>query len=134
MLLVQVRPGPDGSLLLDWGSGRTVVYCVADGSTRYVHLDGHTLTFAVPEQRSSRRKSAQAGGDLTAQMPGQVVDVLVQAGQSVERGQTLVILEAMKMEIRVAAPSDGIVRQVLVAAGDVVERGQRLVEIGAAKG
>ncbi|MCB9457792.1 MAG: biotin/lipoyl-binding protein [Anaerolineaceae bacterium] len=62
-------------------------------------------------------------------MPGQVVNVLVAVGDSVTRGQTLVVLEAMKMEIRVAAPGDGTVRRLLVAQGDVVERGQLLLEV-----
>jgi biotin carboxyl carrier protein len=60
-----------------------------------------------------------------------VREVLVAEGDTVQRGQTLVILEAMKMEIRVAAPGDGQVRRLLVRQGDVVERGQRLVEIEA---
>jgi biotin carboxyl carrier protein len=64
-------------------------------------------------------------------MPGQVVDVLVAEGETVTRGQTLVILEAMKMEIRAAAPADGRVKRLLVGKGDVVERGQHLVEFEA---
>jgi len=69
------------------------------------------------------------GASLTAQMPGQVRALLVAKGDSVTRGQTLVILEAMKMEIRVAAPSDGKISRVNVQQGEVVERGQTLVEI-----
>ena len=60
-------------------------------------------------------------------MPGQVTVVLVKAGDETTRGQTLLILEAMKMEIRVTAPADGHVQQVMVQSGDVVERGQHLV-------
>jgi biotin carboxyl carrier protein len=62
-----------------------------------------------------------------------VREVLVQAGETVTRGQTLLLLEAMKMEIRVTAPADGQVRQVLVEAGAVLDRGQRLVELGGAE-
>ena len=62
-------------------------------------------------------------------MPGQVRELLVTAGETVTRGQTLLLLEAMKMEIRITAPSDGRVKRLLVAAGDVVDRGQRLVEM-----
>ncbi|NOG48992.1 MAG: acetyl-CoA carboxylase biotin carboxyl carrier protein subunit [Chloroflexi bacterium] len=58
-------------------------------------------------------------------MPGQVVDVLVKAGQTVTAGQPLIVLEAMKMEIRIGAPTDGIVREVLVKKGDVVDRDQQ---------
>jgi biotin carboxyl carrier protein len=62
-------------------------------------------------------------------MPGQVVNVLVSEGDSVERGQTLLVLEAMKMEIRVAAPAAGRVKRLLTEKGQIVERGQRLAEI-----
>jgi len=98
---------------------------------RYVSINGQTYTLAVPDQRQSRRKAAGGSGDLTAQMPGQVLDVLVGEGDAVERGQTLMILEAMKMEIRVTAPGDGSVKRLLVSKGDVVERGQVLLELGA---
>jgi biotin carboxyl carrier protein len=50
------------------------------------------------------------------------------AAQAVRRGELLCVVEAMKMELRIEAPSDGVVTRVLVAAGDRVERGQRLVE------
>jgi biotin carboxyl carrier protein len=64
-------------------------------------------------------------------MPGQVLDVLVHVGDTVERGQTLLLLEAMKMELRMVAPFAGQVRAVRCAAGQVVERGQLLVELQA---
>ena len=77
---VQVMPGEQDSLILDWGSGRRTVYCAASNLQRYAHVDGQTLEITIPDQQSTRRKTAAAGGDLTAQMPGQVVDVLVQPG------------------------------------------------------
>ncbi len=79
---------------------------------------------------SERRATRKTSGGLTATMPGQVQSVLVSAGDTVTRGQVLVILEAMKMEIKVAAPADGVVKRVWVSVGDVVERGQGLIEIG----
>ena len=62
-------------------------------------------------------------------MPGRVLDVLVAAGDSVQKGDTLVLLEAMKMELRIQAPADGQIARVLCTAGQVVERGQLLVEL-----
>jgi biotin carboxyl carrier protein len=61
-------------------------------------------------------------------MPGRVLDVLVQAGDRVHQGDTLVLLEAMKMELRIQAPADGEVARVLVTPGQVVERGQLLID------
>jgi biotin carboxyl carrier protein len=126
------QPTPDGGWALALANGeRLLVYGAAAGRERSVHVDGEHYTLAVPETRGGRRSGGGAG-DLTAQMPGQVVDVLVAEGETVTRGQTLVILEAMKMEIRAAAPADGRVKRLLVRKGDVVERGQRLAEFEAA--
>jgi|GEM_PF-266071 len=76
-----------------------------------------------------RRISAAAEGSLLAQMPGQIIEVRVADGDQVEAGQVLVILEAMKMEIRVSAPMPGTVKRILVVPGQTVERGQPLVEL-----
>lgn len=62
-------------------------------------------------------------------MPGKVLDVLVAEGDVVQRGEVLVLLEAMKMELRIQASQEGVVSRVWVRPGQVVERGQRLVEI-----
>jgi acetyl-CoA carboxylase biotin carboxylase subunit len=78
-----------------------------------------------------KRQTTRAGGhdSLEAAMPGQVRAVLVNEGDSVEKGQVLALLEAMKMEIRVAAPHAGRVVKVLITSGQVVERGQMLFEL-----
>ena len=60
---------------------------------------------------------------------GRVLDVLVQVGDAVHKGDALVLLEAMKMELRIAAPADGVVTAVRCTPGAVVERGQVLVEV-----
>ncbi len=65
-------------------------------------------------------------------MPGKVVQVLVEAGASVTRGQALMVLEAMKMEHTIAAPADGIVKQVKFRAGDQVAEGAELIAFEAA--
>ncbi|MBI5667541.1 MAG: biotin/lipoyl-binding protein [Chloroflexi bacterium] len=126
---VQAQPLNEGGWLLALGRQRFVVYSAVEGNTRFLSLEGQDYTLTVPDTRAARRQRSAGGGDLTAQMPGQVVDVLVNEGDTVERGQTLVILEAMKMEIRVAAPAAGRVKRLLARKGEVVERGQLLVEI-----
>ena len=72
---------------------------------------------------------AHAAGSLTAPMPGAVVRVLVEVGTSVVVGQTLVVLEAMKMEHAVHAPHAGVVTEVLVQAGQQVEAGSVLAVV-----
>jgi acetyl-CoA/propionyl-CoA carboxylase biotin carboxyl carrier protein len=66
---------------------------------------------------------------LEAPMPGTVVQLRVEPGTSVAAGETLVVLESMKMEISIAAPRDGSVAEILVAAGDQVDRGAVLIEL-----
>jgi 3-methylcrotonyl-CoA carboxylase alpha subunit len=126
---VEAQPLKDGGWLLTIEGQRFTVYGAAAGDQRYLHLNGQSYTLTVPDTRAKRRKGAAAGGDLTAQMPGQVADVLVTEGDTVEAGQTLIILEAMKMQIRVIAPTAGRVRRLLVGKGMVVERGQILLEL-----
>jgi 3-methylcrotonyl-CoA carboxylase alpha subunit len=63
-------------------------------------------------------------------MPGRVVAVHVAKGQSVRRGEALLVLEAMKMEHTVAAPADGVVREIRFAAGELVEEGAELLILG----
>ena len=63
-------------------------------------------------------------------MPATVIQVNVQKGAQVRRGDTLVLLEAMKMELPLRAPADGVVTAVHCQAGELVQPGSPLVEIG----
>ena len=78
-------------------------------------------------------RSEQAGRHEAANspMPGQVLRILVEIGQSVNKGDSLVVLEAMKMEQTIRASINGVVNAILVHQGQVVAPGQKLVEIGA---
>lgn len=73
----------------------------------------------------------QAGGDgqVTAPIQGTVVRVVAKEGQTVEQGQTLLVLEAMKMEKRVDSPCDGVVEDIAVETGDAVSAGQLIVTV-----
>ncbi len=73
------------------------------------------------------------GGRLTAPMPGKVVSFAVKAGDKVEKGQPLAVMEAMKMEHTIAAPADGVVLELLYAPGDQVTEGAELLKIGDTK-
>jgi 3-methylcrotonyl-CoA carboxylase alpha subunit len=99
-----------------------------------VSLDGQIFRLARP-QPPQVETSAQARGmtqyqkNLTAPMAGMVVKVAVEEGATVEARQTLVIMEAMKMELSISAPHAGKVRRVLAKEGVVVEGGALLVEL-----
>lgn len=100
----------------------------------YVALVDHTARhyeFTTAKFASNRRGSSTAqAGNLRSQMPGQVMQIFVTEGQAVEKGQNLLTLEAMKMEIRVTAPSDGSITRIYVQQGETVERGQQLIDLG----
>ncbi len=73
---------------------------------------------------------AQGGETVTAPLPGVIVDVKVKVGDSVKAGQTVAVLEAMKMENEIEAPTDGTVTAVNAAKGDSVLEGAAIVTIG----
>jgi 3-methylcrotonyl-CoA carboxylase alpha subunit len=73
----------------------------------------------------------ESAGSLKAPMNGTVVAVLVSAGQEVEAGQTLLVMEAMKMEYAIKAPATGVVNALFYAAGDLVKDGAELVDFTA---
>jgi len=74
-------------------------------------------------------KLPSAGGAITAPLPGLVLAIEVKEGQGVESGQSLLTMEAMKMENQITAPHNGIVRKIFVSANDSVAEGDPLIEI-----
>jgi biotin carboxyl carrier protein len=130
---VAADPGRPGEVALTIDGRRVRAWVAAEGGARWVALDGQAdraLALAVPRPGGRARRAGQAGHDaLEAQMPGVVRRVLVAAGDAVERGQALLLLEAMKIEMRVTAPHAGVVEQVSVQEGQAVERGQLLVSL-----
>jgi len=81
-----------------------------------------------PKPSAAPAAAAAAGGDVTSPIAGTVVDVRVKAGDEVKVNDTLLVLEAMKMESNVASTGAGVVKEVCVSAGDAVTQGQVLVK------
>ena len=117
VLQVSARLAARGRLDLELDGHRLSAYVARGGPRRYVGLAGDTWTLPPPEPRRGRSEGRPDGGSLTATMPGRVLDVLVAEGDSVQKGDTLVLLEAMKMELRVQAPSDGQVARCIMCRG-----------------
>lgn len=97
----------------------------------------HTVVQDEWERRLAtiqRKSTAEAGETVVrAPMPGAVVGVAVAGGDTVKRGQGLVVLSAMKMENEIRSPRDGTVAAVHVAEGDKVEQNAELVTLAAAE-
>ena len=140
---IRILPRANGSWLLDvFGRRLDVVPAgdalVVDGVRRRVAVtedgdaftavaDGTAWAFALVD-RLAAPASAAAGGDrVAAPMPGRIVSVDVTPGQAVARGAVLLVLEAMKVQMRLLAPRDAVVAAVGVAAGELVEEGTELV-------
>lgn len=73
--------------------------------------------------------SAKKANDIKAPMPGLILNVNIKEGQEVLEGDTLLILEAMKMENIISAPKDGIIKTVLIKTGGTVEKGELMIEM-----
>ncbi|MCU0304767.1 MAG: biotin/lipoyl-binding protein [Thermoanaerobaculales bacterium] len=84
---------------------------------------------APPPGRSAARPADEAPGAVRAPLPGLVLRLAVKAGDTVQAGQPLLVMEAMKMENVVPAPHRGTIRAVFVAEGDTVGEGDPLVEV-----
>ena len=127
---VEILQSKDGKLDLLIDGKHVTAYVSSNNAKRWVTINGQTF---VLTKSSGARKSGSghhhAAGELSAPMPGQVRAVNVSEGDAVTKGQTLLLLEAMKMEIRVQAPKDGVVRKLSVRQGQTVERDQVLIEV-----
>ena len=123
----------DGVLTAEIEDRRRRAAVLRDGLNLWLRLDGRTWLLGLHDPLAlGAAEDAASAGALAAPMPGKVIQVLVDAGAEVARGEPLVVLEAMKMEHTVAAPADGIVETVHYAAGDLVEEGAELIAFAAA--
>lgn len=113
-------------LLID--GQRVSAHVSSDGAKRWVTIDGQTLMLTKTSGAKRGVRHDYAGG-LIAPMPGQVRSVAVSVGDAVKKSQTLLTMEAMKMEIRIQALKDGKVKAVHVIQGQTVEREQILIEM-----
>ena len=99
-------------------------------TTQGVWLGWRGGSVCVKQQgRRATGQPADGVDAIAAPMTGKVLDVLVAPGDSVEAGQVLVILEAMKMEYRLKAPAEGVVETVCCAPGELVDQGATLATL-----
>ncbi|MFW6078638.1 MAG: acetyl-CoA carboxylase biotin carboxyl carrier protein subunit [Gemmatimonadota bacterium] len=136
--LAAVPETPLRHLLADDRSHTLVAGAGAGRGAWEIHFDGHRYAVEVIDERTKAIREVTGGAEahkgplpVKAPMPGKVMRVEVEAGQSVEPGQGLVIVEAMKMENELKADAAAVVAKVHVSAGEAVEKGAVLVEFEA---
>lgn len=128
--VIELLDDQPGQLTLRLNGRRVTLYWAVDGPITWVSLGGCTFRLEKPAaRRASRAGESDGSQSIHAPMPAQVRAVLVEPGDAVEKGQTLLLLEAMKMEIRVKSPLAGRVTRLLVAEGQTIDRDQPLAEI-----
>jgi 3-methylcrotonyl-CoA carboxylase alpha subunit len=119
----------DGALQVTLDGTIHRVPVLRDGDAIQVALPGGDWILRLRDPYIPAEGEAVGQGRLAAPIPGRVVQVLVKEGESVSRGQVLAVLEAMKTELRITAPADGVVAHIGCAAGDSVEEGTEIVTL-----
>jgi 3-methylcrotonyl-CoA carboxylase alpha subunit len=122
----------DGTLLAEVDGTRIIATVFDGGADLVIVARGHTHRLTRVDPMDAAYAAQALGGKLSAPMPGKVVAVHVEDGEKVKAGQSLMVLEAMKMEHVIAAPADGVVATVRFAAGDQVMEGDELLAMAEA--
>jgi len=123
-----VRKDDDGRVTVVTPSGDVTAIAAQRGDAVWVGIDGHVFELKV--RHGGRRRASTADDDaLSPPMPATVVRILVQVGGQVAAGDLLIALEAMKMELGIRAPHDGVVKAIHCREGDLVQPGTPLIEI-----
>lgn len=118
------------TLLID---GKPLSFHLAhDGSRALVAVEGQVYEFTQGQEQQGRARQRETRGldpDVRSPMPGKILHVPVEVGMTVETGQPLVVLEAMKMENTLVAEGNARITKIHVAPGDLVDLGQLLIEL-----
>lgn len=115
----------EAEMLEEGGSSATSAPAVA----KHVAVAAPVAAAPVPAAAPAPVAVAAGAGDVPSPLAGKVVSIVAAPGTAVSAGQTIMILEAMKMNTEVTAPAAGTVKAVYVNPGDGVEEGQRLMSI-----
>ncbi|MEA4907997.1 MAG: biotin/lipoyl-binding protein [Chloroflexi bacterium] len=122
-----------GLYLLKRGEQQRELHVHSKGNSTYAIMTNGRHIIAQVEREgvgNAKRDKAQAEGDLVAPMPGMVVSVPVKEGEMVDKGQVLVVLESMKMQMEIRAPFAGRVIKLSIEAKSLVDKGTLLAQVG----
>jgi biotin carboxyl carrier protein len=122
----------ESSLTLLVNEHPLLIHLARDGQRILVAIDGQVYEFTHAQEkrgRATRSESSRLDPEIRSPMPGKILQVLVEEESRVEAGQTLVLLEAMKMENALTAEGAARVKKILITPGDLVDLGQLLIEL-----
>lgn len=128
----QLISARNGSMTLLFDGQAVQAHVVSHGGRILVAVEGRVYEFSTAQGNQGHERKSQAGGwepEIRSPMPGKILEVRVELGDEVEANQTLVVLEAMKMENTLASGARARVKTIHVAPGELVELGQILVEL-----
>lgn len=135
---VETTPGADpcdvarvdrGRYSVSLGGRRARVYVAGATEAPAVFFEGAVYELEVAGEAGTRRQARLQHELLESPMPATVVQIMIAPGQRVERGETLLTLEAMKMQMPIRAPRAGLVSAIRCGVGDLVQPGVPLIEL-----
>ena len=121
----------DGRARLTVAGRQHDIVIASRGDTLFIHLDGesHALHYRHPLERLAAQAAGGAADAIRAPMPGSIVSLAVAVGDAVSRGQTLLVMESMKMETTLIAPRDGVVAEIRFEPAQTFERDALLLRL-----
>ncbi len=121
----------DGVYRIERDGQATIVYIAGTADAWWAFCDGHVYRSAPPKPRPSAQRASRTtvALEVTAPMPAMIVTVNVAAGERVRKGDVLVVLDAMKMEMPLRADADAVVTTVRCRPGELVQADAVLVEL-----
>lgn len=133
-LEVEIRLVSENELMFLSGGRSSTVYIARDGKRKLVFSGGHRFVVSEPRSEAGRflggdEKTPEEGRRVKASMPGKVIKLNVAEGEEVRKNQTLVVVEAMKMEHEIKSAIEGTVKKIHVAVGDLVDSEKPLIEL-----
>ncbi|WP_288900969.1 acetyl/propionyl/methylcrotonyl-CoA carboxylase subunit alpha [uncultured Sneathiella sp.] len=127
VLPVQVERTADGGILADIAGHKLSAAAVTQGNKIIVMTTGRQVELMQIIDDFDDAGSESGAGAITAPMPGKLIQIFIDSGATVAKGDPLVVLEAMKMEHTLTAPRDGIIEDIFFEVGDQVDEGTVLV-------
>lgn len=126
-----MQAAENGGYVLRDTAGAAHLAAAVDGDQIHIHLEGETFTlhFEHALQRLAEINEASTADVIKATMPGSLISLQVTTGDHVKQGQTLLVMESMKMETTIVAPRDGVIAELRVEPGQTFDKDAVLLSL-----